>query len=139
MILVSQMACLDPVEDALGAWGRSVTGQCRWCRMRSRTVGSWFRRSDSWISIDQLIVWFVIGAIAGSLAGLIVKRTKEGYGRFGNLGVGLVGAVVGGLLFRLLRIDLGLGAISVSLEDIVAALVGSILFLIALRLLRKRG
>ncbi len=91
------------------------------------------------ISIDQLIVWFVIGAIAGSLAGLIVKRTKEGYGRFGNLGVGLVGAVVGGLLFRLLRIDLGLGAISVSLEDIVAALVGSILFLIALRLLRKRG
>ena len=47
------------------------------------------------ISIDQLIVWFVIGAIAGSLAGLIVKRTKEGYGRFGNLGVGLVGAVVG--------------------------------------------
>ena len=91
------------------------------------------------ISIDQLIVWFVIGAIAGSLAGLIVKRTKEGYGRFGNLGVGLIGAVVGGLLFRLLRIDLGLGAISVSLEDIVAALVGSILFLIALRLLRKRG
>lgn len=91
------------------------------------------------ISIDQLIVWFVIGAIAGSLAGLIVKRTKEGYGRFGNLGVGLIGAVVGGLLFRLLRIDLGLGAISVSLEDIVAALVGSVLFLIALRLLRKRG
>ena len=91
------------------------------------------------ISIDQLIVWFVIGAIAGSLAGLIVKRTKEGFGRFGNLGVGLIGAVVGGLLFRLLRIDLGLGAISVSLEDIVAALVGSILFLIVLRLLRKRG
>ena len=71
------------------------------------------------ISLDQIIVWLVIGAIAGSLAGLVVKRTREGFGRFSNLGIGLVGALVGGLLFRGLVIDLGLGAISVSLEDIV--------------------
>jgi uncharacterized membrane protein YeaQ/YmgE (transglycosylase-associated protein family) len=91
------------------------------------------------VSLEQIIVWFVVGAIAGSLAGLVVKRTRQGFGRFGNLGVGLVGAVVGGLLFRLLRIDLGLGVISVSLEDIVAAFAGAILFLIALRWVRKRG
>jgi uncharacterized membrane protein YeaQ/YmgE (transglycosylase-associated protein family) len=91
------------------------------------------------VSLEQIIVWFVVGAIAGSLAGLVVKRTKQGFGRFGNLGIGLVGAVVGGLLFRLLRIDLGLGVISVSLEDIVAAFAGAILFLIVLRWVRKRG
>jgi uncharacterized membrane protein YeaQ/YmgE (transglycosylase-associated protein family) len=90
------------------------------------------------ISLQQIIVWFVIGAIAGSLAGLIVKRSSKGFGPFTNLGIGLVGAVVGGFLFRLLGIDLGLGDISVSLEDIVAAFVGSIVFLILLRWIRKR-
>ncbi len=89
------------------------------------------------ISLQQIIVWLIVGAIAGSLAGLVVKGTKRGFGRFANLGIGLVGAIVGGLLFRLLRIDLGLGAISVSLEDLVAAFFGSIVFLIALRWIRK--
>ena len=88
--------------------------------------------------MSQIIVWLIVGAIAGSLAGLIVKRTKQGFGKTTNLGIGLVGAIIGGLFFRLLGIDLGLGAISVSLEDIVAALIGSIVFLILLRLLRKR-
>lgn len=89
------------------------------------------------ISLQQIIVWFVIGAIAGSLAGLIVKRSSKGFGPFTNLGIGLVGALVGGFLFWLLGIDLGLGDISVSLEDVVAAFVGSILFLILLRWIRK--
>lgn len=88
---------------------------------------------------DQVIVWFIVGAIAGSLAGLVAKRSKKGYGRFTNLGIGLVGALIGGFLFRILRIDLGLGSISVSLEDIVAAFVGAILLLIALRWFNKRG
>ncbi len=89
------------------------------------------------ISLQQIIVWLVIGAIAGSLAGMIVKRSKQGFGRFTNLGIGLVGAVVGGFLFWLLGIDLGLGNISVSLEDIVAAFAGSIVFLVLLRWVRK--
>ena len=88
---------------------------------------------------DQIIVWFIVGAIAGSLAGLVAKRSKTGYGRFTNLGIGLVGAVVGGFLFRILRIDLGLGSISVSLEDIIAAFIGSILFLVVLRWWNKRA
>jgi uncharacterized membrane protein YeaQ/YmgE (transglycosylase-associated protein family) len=89
------------------------------------------------ISLQQIIVWLVIGAIAGSLAGMIVKRSKQGFGRFTNLGIGLVGAVVGGFLFWLVGIDLGLGDISVSLEDIVAAFVGSIVFLVLLRWLKR--
>jgi uncharacterized membrane protein YeaQ/YmgE (transglycosylase-associated protein family) len=87
---------------------------------------------------DQVIVWFIVGAIAGSLAGLVAKRSKKGYGHFANLGIGLVGALIGGFLFRILRIDLGLGSISVSLEDIIAAFVGAILFLIALWWFNKR-
>lgn len=90
------------------------------------------------ISLDQIIVWLLIGAIAGTLAGAMVKRSKKGFGVFSNLGIGLVGALIGGALFRLFGLDLGLGIISISLEDIVAAFAGSVLFLIALRLLRKK-
>jgi uncharacterized membrane protein YeaQ/YmgE (transglycosylase-associated protein family) len=90
------------------------------------------------ISLDQIIVWLLVGAIAGTLAGALVKRSKKGFGVFSNLGIGLVGALIGGILFRLFRLDLGLGSISISLEDIVAAFAGSILFLIVLRLFRKK-
>ena len=91
------------------------------------------------ISLDQLIVWLLVGATAGSLVGLVVKRNKQGFGWLGNLSIGLAGAFVGGLLFRLLRIDLGLGVIAISLEDVVAALVGAIVCLLALRGFQKLG
>lgn len=90
------------------------------------------------ITLQQVVVWLVIGAIAGSLAGLMVKRSRQGFGRFANLGLGLVGAFIGGAIFRVFNIDLGLGAISVSLEDIVAAFLGAIFFLLILRWIRKR-
>ncbi len=81
------------------------------------------------VTLADLLVWLIIGLLAGSLAGLVVKRTKEGFGRYTNLGIGLAGALIGGFLFDLLGIDLGLANISVSLQDVVAAFVGSLLFL----------
>ena len=88
-------------------------------------------------TIGELIVWLVVGALAGSVTGLLVKRQREGFGRLGNLGVGLSGALIGGLLFNLFRIDLGLAEVSISLEDLIAALAGSLLFLGAVRLIRR--
>jgi uncharacterized membrane protein YeaQ/YmgE (transglycosylase-associated protein family) len=83
-------------------------------------------------SIDQLIVWIVVGLIGGGLAGLIVKRDREGFGTLRNLGLGLAGALVGGLLFRLFGLFPALDKFAVSLRDIVAAVVGSLLVLAAL-------
>ncbi len=88
-------------------------------------------------TIGELIVWLVVGALAGSVTGMLVKRQREGFGRLGNLGVGLSGALVGGLLFKLFRIDLGLAEVSISLEDLIAALVGSLLLLGVVRLIRR--
>jgi len=81
------------------------------------------------VTIGELVVWLIIGLLAGSLAGLVVTRTKEGFGRYTNLGVGLAGALIGGFLFDVFKIDLGLANISISLQDIVAAFVGALLFL----------
>ena len=89
------------------------------------------------ITLADLLVWVVVGMIAGSLAGVVVKRKKEGFGRYVNLGIGLVGALIGGFLFDLLRIDLGLQNVTISLQDIVSAFTGSLLFLMALFYVRS--
>ena len=39
---------------------------------------------------------------------MLVKRRKEGFGRLWNLVIGLIGALIGGLLFKVLGINLGL-------------------------------
>ena len=88
-------------------------------------------------SIDQLIVWIVVGLLGGSLAGLLTTWERGGFGFLRNLGVGLVGALVGGLLFRLFGVLPNLDKIAISLRDIVAAVVGSLIVLMALWLWRK--
>ena len=83
-------------------------------------------------SFGQFIVWIVIGLVGGSLAALIITRQRVGYGWARNLGLGLAGGLVGGLLFRWLGLFPELDAYAVSLRDIVAAVAGSLLVLLGL-------
>ena len=83
-------------------------------------------------SFDQVIVWIVVGMLGGSLAALAITRERKGYGVAQNLALGLVGALVGGLLFRLTGLWPGLDKVSISLRDIVSAVVGSLIVLAAL-------
>jgi uncharacterized membrane protein YeaQ/YmgE (transglycosylase-associated protein family) len=85
-----------------------------------------------------IISWLIIGALAGSLTSNIMGRAKRGHSRLSNLGVGLIGALIGGAIFQLFNVDLALGQISVSLQDLLAALLGSLLFLGGLRLYKTR-
>ena len=89
------------------------------------------------VSLNQFIVWIIIGLLGGSLAGLIIKRERKGFGVPRNLGLGLIGALVGGLLFRLLRLFPELDKVTISLRDVVAAVVGSLLVLAALWLFQR--
>ena len=79
-------------------------------------------------SVDQFIVWIVVGLLGGSLAGLLVTWDRAGLGFLRNLGVGLVGA----LIFRLFGLLPDFNKIAISLRDVVAALVGSLIVLAAL-------
>ena len=85
----------------------------------------------------KLVVWIVVGMLAGSLTGLVVKRRKAGFGRLGNLGLGLAGAVIGGVVFSVLRIDLGTH-IAISLHDILSAFVGALILLGVVAAIRRR-
>ena len=80
--------------------------------------------------LGQIIVWLIVGALAGTLAGRLVTMKKEGLGRWTNIGVGLVGALIGGGIFKVFHIDLGLGEIKLTFEDLIAAFVGSLLFVV---------
>ncbi|MBW3587825.1 MAG: GlsB/YeaQ/YmgE family stress response membrane protein [Actinobacteria bacterium] len=85
-------------------------------------------QSLSWISI------IVIGGLAGWLAS-IVARTNERMGCLLNIVVGVIGAVIGGWIFRSLDLDAPGGRFFSSL---VVAFVGATLFLLVLRLFRGR-
>ena len=78
------------------------------------------------------IVWFlVIGAVAGWLAGLLSKG--KGFGIVGNVIVGVVGAVIGGHLFRFAGVSAGGGLVG----SLVTALVGALVLLFIINLIRK--
>ena len=53
----------------------------------------------------DIIIFLVIGAVAGWLAGLIMKG--GGFGLVGDIVVGIIGSVIGGWLFNLLGIAAG--------------------------------
>jgi len=70
----------------------------------------------------NLIYFLIIGAIAGWLAGQIMKGS--GFGAIGNIVVGVVGALIGGFLFRLLGF-LPMGLIA----QLISATVGAVILL----------
>jgi uncharacterized membrane protein YeaQ/YmgE (transglycosylase-associated protein family) len=73
----------------------------------------------------SIIAWIVLGAIAGYMAGFLVKG-DEGLGIIGHIGLGIVGALVGGFLastlFNTQPID---GPLDVS--SIVVATIGAVI------------
>ena len=89
------------------------------------------------MTVSQILAWIISGLLVGSFTGMLVKRKKEGFGWLTNFGIGLAGAIIGGLLFWIFRIDLGLSQLSISAQDLVAAFLGSLLLLLGLWIYRR--
>jgi len=81
--------------------------------------------------LSELLTWLVVGLLGGSAAAMVVKRQRKGFGLAVNLALGSLGAIVGGVLFRLFRILPTLDSISVSVRDLLSAFSGSLLVLAA--------
>lgn len=79
----------------------------------------------------DLIVWLVIGGVAGWLAGLIVKG--YGFGLIGNIVVGIIGAVIAGWLLPRLGVLIGSGMIGA----IINAVIGAVILLLIIGLIRR--
>jgi uncharacterized membrane protein YeaQ/YmgE (transglycosylase-associated protein family) len=79
----------------------------------------------------DLLVFLLVGAIAGWLAGLIVRGF--GFGLIGNIVVGIIGALVAGYVFPRLGIGLPAGMIG----EILSAAVGAVIVLVIIGLIRR--
>ena len=82
------------------------------------------------LGIESIIVFLIVGAIAGWLAGVIVKGF--GFGLLGNIVVGIVGAFIAGWLFPRLGWGVGGGF----LWAILHATIGAVILLVLLRIVR---
>ncbi|MBE0510018.1 MAG: GlsB/YeaQ/YmgE family stress response membrane protein [Gammaproteobacteria bacterium] len=82
------------------------------------------------MGIESLFVILLIGALAGWLAGLMIKGS--GFGLIGNIVVGILGAVLGSFLFGLLGIASG-----GFLAAIIMATIGAVILLYAVSVLKK--
>jgi len=79
------------------------------------------------------ILFIVIGAVAGWLAGQIMKG--RGFGLLLNLIIGIVGGVIGGWIFGLLKITVPGGPI---LGSLICAVVGAIVLLFVGSLFKRK-
>lgn len=84
-----------------------------------------------------IIAWIVVGLIAGFLAKLVMPGTSnEPSGWLGTIFLGIVGAVLGGWIWRLVLHEPG--ATGIDIGSIIVAFVGSCILIALLRLFSGR-
>jgi uncharacterized membrane protein YeaQ/YmgE (transglycosylase-associated protein family) len=83
------------------------------------------------MTIEALIIWLIVGAVAGWLAGQIVKGV--GFGLLGNIVVGVIGAIVAGLLLPTIGVAIGGGIIAA----IINATIGAVILLFVIGVLKR--
>jgi uncharacterized membrane protein YeaQ/YmgE (transglycosylase-associated protein family) len=79
-----------------------------------------------------IIIWLIVGAIAGWLAGMVVKG--GGFGLIGDIVVGIVGAVIAGWLFPQIGLPLFGGDL---IGAIIDAFIGAVILLVIIRLIKR--
>jgi uncharacterized membrane protein YeaQ/YmgE (transglycosylase-associated protein family) len=83
------------------------------------------------MSIETILIWMAIGLVAGWLASAVVGG---GFGIAGDILLGIVGALLGGLIFRGLHLHTPFTGLA---STVFVAFVGAVVLLLVLRLIRR--
>ena len=83
------------------------------------------------MGIESILVFLIVGAVAGWLAGLIVSGF--GFGLIGNIVVGIVGAFIAGYLFPAMGVSLGSGIIAAILHSTI----GAVILLVLIKVIKR--
>lgn len=83
------------------------------------------------MSAEAVLIWIIVGAIAGWLAGLVVRGF--GFGIVGNIIIGILGAILGGWILGMAGLGLGAGV----LGSIVTAFIGAVVLLLIVRVVKR--
>ena len=78
-----------------------------------------------------IVIWLLVGALAGWLAGMIVKG--YGFGLVGNMVVGVIGSLIAGWLLPRLGVFIGFGIIA----EIINAVIGAVILLAIIGLVSR--
>src|SRR5215470_18505287 len=89
-----------------------------------------YKRSD--ITMINLILWLLFGALIGWLASLVM-RTDAQQGAILNIVVGIVGALIGGFLFGANTINSN----AFNLTSLLVSFVGAVILLAVVNLIRR--
>ena len=82
-------------------------------------------------SLEGLIIWLLVGGIAGWLASMLMKG--RGLGVVGNIIVGIIGAFLAGWLLPMMGVSLGAGIVGA----IIHAFIGAVILLFIIGLIKR--
>ena len=80
---------------------------------------------------QTVLIWIIVGALAGWLAGLIVRGF--GFGLVGNIIVGILGAIIGSWLLGYFGVAFTTGI----LNTILTAILGAVVLLLIIRVVKR--
>lgn len=80
----------------------------------------------------SILAWILLGLVAGFIGSKIVNKTGEGF--LVDIGLGIIGAVVGGWLFQFFG---AAGVTGLNLYSLFVAVIGAVVFLVVYHALRR--
>lgn len=83
------------------------------------------------MTAETLIIWLLVGLVAGVLASMVVRG--GGFGIVGDIVVGILGALLGGWLLPRLGVSIGSGIVA----TIIVAFIGAVILLLIFRVIRR--
>lgn len=83
------------------------------------------------MGLESLLIFLIIGGVAGWLASLIVRGA--GFGLVGDIIVGVIGAVIAGYVLPAVGISIGGGI----LGSIIHATIGAVILLLLIKLIKR--
>ncbi len=81
----------------------------------------------------DIVLWILFGALAGWIASMIMKTNGQ-MGALANIVVGIIGAFIGGFLFRTLT---GINVEGFNLTSLIVAIIGAVILLALVKLFTK--
>jgi uncharacterized membrane protein YeaQ/YmgE (transglycosylase-associated protein family) len=85
------------------------------------------------MELEGLLIFLIVGAIAGWLAGLVVRG--GGFGLIGDIIIGIVGAVIAGWLLP--KVGVTYIVRNAIVDQILFATIGAVILLLVIRLVRR--
>jgi len=124
-------AVVEDAADAVKDAGRSAADSFKslWSRVDESRLTNRTR--------DEIVAWVIMGILVGAVAGMFTSLKTSGAGRLGRLLLGLAGALLGGMVVHVVRIDFGWGPVLVRYEELLFSLIGAMFLIIMARLIRS--